>query len=983
MSCERRCDRKEVLRKRHCSDGQVLNPQVAAWTRKEVSMGTGSQLQPKTVHLKLRLDLYHLIDISFSMRDDVTNVKSLGRRVVTALKNITDTVMIGHDKDAKEIIERILGSNRYFERRGVASGPGGWEENHGGDVSQERPMSSDQGGVLLEEADPGPTTCVGDETPLGLGGGSGGMVTSKGAGLNPNAKVWQEVAVTPVESPAECPDGAQWSPATITDGYSDPVSSASCKLFSPGFTSLDDSSSLASAEIAVNGMDLPDLGFLPADTTGTSGDTKLTDELPISSENLRDSLKKVLEFYFSRENLSKDLYLMSQMDSDQFVPVWTIASMESIKALTSDLELILDVLRASPMVQVDEKGEKVRPNHKRCIIILREVPETTPVEEVESLFKSDNCPKVISVEFAHNNNWYITFQSDTDAQQAHRYLREEVKTFQGKPIMARIKAINTFFAKNGYRSLDSSVYAAQQTAQTQSPSQYNPNLYIPHVYSPQQQYPLYGIVPQTWAPSPTPYFETPLAPFPNSGFVNGFSSPGHYKSGNNSLNMTRPFNRNRNHVKPVVGRPGDVTPTSVAPVPLESLTGLRSPQPAPATTTPGPLPTQTPPDMTAALPLLCPSSDPNDDGSVAGRGRRGPYRGTRRRREDERVAKLMPLAEVKAPAPKFDLAATNFPPLPGCVVSTLGEPVLENRMSDVVRGLNRDKTTEHTVKESHKDVSATPAHEETTSVSSPVQPAAKPAVPSSGPPATSSAPLVHPPVHSPIPSSKPQPEKKWEKIDRLAEPLAPKVTPSSTPASSVPIPAGPPTTQQSVSGHKPQPTPVSSAPVSSAPVSSAPVSSAPPPPATQTTPATTTVPTTPAPLEPRKLSYAEVCQRAPLPAPPAPSTASSTPGQPLRELRVNKAEELGSAPADHPRGDRQDKAQERERDGGWECKESRPRDHRDGGYYRNNGPPRQGASGGLKFREQRRGPPPARRSSPQGGPRHTGKEQNIPPVSPK
>lgn len=35
---------------------------------------------------------------------------------------------------------------------------------------------------------------------------------------------------------------------------------------------------------------------------------------------------------------------------------------------------------ASPMVQVDDKGEKVRPNHKRCIIILREVPETTPVE---------------------------------------------------------------------------------------------------------------------------------------------------------------------------------------------------------------------------------------------------------------------------------------------------------------------------------------------------------------------------------------------------------------------------------------------------------------------------------------------------------------------------------------------------------------------------------------------------------------------------
>lgn len=126
--------------------------------------------------------------------------------------------------------------------------------------------------------------------------------------------------------------------------------------------------------------------------------------------------------------------------------------------------------------------------------------------------------------------------------QAHRYLREEVKTFQGKPIMAswlpltsiylfvyfwqllleippyhllmtydlclqaRIKAINTFFAKNGYRNLDCSMYSQQ----TQTQSQYSSPLFMQHVYSPQQPYLPYNIVPPTWTPSPTPYFETPL-----------------------------------------------------------------------------------------------------------------------------------------------------------------------------------------------------------------------------------------------------------------------------------------------------------------------------------------------------------------------------------------------------------------------------------------------------------------------------------------
>ncbi|XP_035239189.1 la-related protein 4 isoform X2 [Anguilla anguilla] len=793
-----------------------------------------------------------------------------------------------------------------------------------------------------EEAEPGPDTKgEGEQTPE-TGGDQGGMVTSKGAGLNPNAKVWQEVPAAPSEAPADGSEGSHWpqtvpSPDDITEGYSD-CSAPGCKPLPLDFSCLTDGSPQVPAENAINGMDpVPDLGYIPSHLTPGTSEGQLPEEQPISVEALRESLKKQLESCFSRENLSKDLYLISQMDSDQFIPIWTIASMEGIKTLTTDMGLILDVLRSTPMVQVDEKGEKVRPNHKRCIIILREVPEATPVEEVESLFKNDNCPKVISVEFAHNNNWYITFQSDTDAQQAYRYLREEVKTFQGKPIMARIKAINTFFAKNGYRSLDSGLYSQQ------SQSQYSSPLYMQQVYSPQQQYPLYGMVPPTWTPSPTPYFETPLAPFPNSGFVNGFSSPGHYKTNSSSLSTGRLFSRNRaplysrknvlnafrNHVKPQP-RTSDLASPSGSPVPLvDGTSGARSPLP----------PRTGGPELSPSFPSRDAHLSPpeiSEDGGLAGRGRRGPFRGMRRKRDDDRTTRPLPLAEVKVQQPKFDLATSSFPPLPGCVVRTQGgEPVLENRLSDVVRGLNKEKPD--APKEPAVGSSAIP--EEAIRISTPAQPACKPAPPASDHPASSAS----------------RPEKKLEK----AEPPVSKETPPAAAPSSGPAP---PAHTQHPPSTKPARAPAGPATVT--PTQAPPTTAAP-------------APTHP---EPRKLSYAEVCQRPPK-DPPPPSSGSAPPAsQPLRELRVNKAED--PAPASSSPGERQEKPAERGGGGGVEGKASENRPARDSpGGHRAHGPPRTGA-GGLKVRDQRR-PPFARRGSPQGAPPPSGKEQNIPPQSPK
>lgn len=53
--------------------------------------------------------------------------------------------------------------------------------------------------------------------------------------------------------------------------------------------------------------------------------------------------------------------------------------------------------------------------------------------------------------------------------------------------------------------MDSSMY----TQPIQTPTQYPSPVFMQPVYNP-QQYSVYSLVPQSWSPSPAPYFETPL-----------------------------------------------------------------------------------------------------------------------------------------------------------------------------------------------------------------------------------------------------------------------------------------------------------------------------------------------------------------------------------------------------------------------------------------------------------------------------------------
>ncbi|CAA7405480.1 unnamed protein product [Spirodela intermedia] len=79
-------------------------------------------------------------------------------------------------------------------------------------------------------------------------------------------------------------------------------------------------------------------------------------------------LRTQIEYYFSEDNLARNVHLKMQMDEEGWVSVHTIASFPRVKRLTNDVVLILRSLQPSPTVEVEDGKMRRRGTWKKWLI---------------------------------------------------------------------------------------------------------------------------------------------------------------------------------------------------------------------------------------------------------------------------------------------------------------------------------------------------------------------------------------------------------------------------------------------------------------------------------------------------------------------------------------------------------------------------------------------------------------------------------------
>ncbi|KAL1566644.1 la-related protein 1B-like [Salvia divinorum] len=107
---------------------------------------------------------------------------------------------------------------------------------------------------------------------------------------------------------------------------------------------------------------------------------------PVPDPHLLNKILNQIDYYFSNENLVKDIHLRKNMNHEGWVSVYLIAGFNKVRQLTDNIHLILDALQASNIIEV--QGDKVRRRGDwlKWLMPPTQIPTTSPAVHASSQY---------------------------------------------------------------------------------------------------------------------------------------------------------------------------------------------------------------------------------------------------------------------------------------------------------------------------------------------------------------------------------------------------------------------------------------------------------------------------------------------------------------------------------------------------------------------------------------------------------------------
>lgn len=162
--------------------------------------------------------------------------------------------------------------------------------------------------------------------------------------------------------------------------------------------------------------------------------------VPTDPAQLAAAVKTQVEYYFSKDNLKNDTFLLSKMDAQGTVAVSTILGFAKLKALTQNEAAVLAALDGSSVVSVVDGRLKSAVKQGRNTIILREIPSDTAEADIREIFNYPGCKPISSIKSDIGNTWFVVMENESDAKDTVLDLKMKKRMFNGASVKARLKS---------------------------------------------------------------------------------------------------------------------------------------------------------------------------------------------------------------------------------------------------------------------------------------------------------------------------------------------------------------------------------------------------------------------------------------------------------------------------------------------------------------------------------------------------------------